>query len=236
MKHRHMLKYSISILFMLICFVSFSQNDNSKQQDTLIKNKYGLRVGIDIFKPVNTFINEDSKGFELVGDYRVSKKFYVAAELGFQENTTEEDYINFTTNGSFIKAGADYNAYVNWLDMENAIYVGFRYGFSTFSQTLNSYTINNDPFLDDISMAVNGQKFDNLNAHWAEFVLGIKAEILNNLFLGFSISGKKMINTKEPDNFKNLYVPGFNRVFLNNSGFGFNYTISYLIPFYKRNK
>ena len=236
MKHRHMLKYSISILFMLICFVSFSQTDNSKQQDTLIKNKYGLRVGIDIFKPVNTFINEDNKGFELVGDYRVSKKFYVAAELGFQENTTEEDYINFTTNGSFIKAGADYNAYVNWLDMENAIYVGFRYGFSTFSQTLNSYTINNDPFLDDISMAVNGQKFDNLNAHWAEFVLGIKAEILNNLFLGFSISGKKMINTKEPDNFKNLYVPGFNRVFLNNSGFGFNYTISYLIPFYKRDK
>jgi len=231
-----MLKYSISILFMFICFVSFSQTDNSKQQDTLIKNKYGLRVGIDIFKPVNTFINEDNKGFELVGDYRVSKKFYVAAELGFQENTTEEDYINFTTNGSFIKAGADYNAYVNWLDMENAIYVGFRYGFSTFSQTLNSYTINNDPFLDDISMAVNGQKFDNLNAHWAEFVLGIKAEILNNLFLGFSISGKKMINTKEPDNFKNLYVPGFNRVFLNNSGFGFNYTISYLIPFYKRDK
>jgi hypothetical protein len=221
---------------MFICFVSFSQTDNSKQQDTLIKNKYGLRVGIDIFKPVNTFINEDNKGFELVGDYRVSKKFYVAAELGFQENTTEEDYINFTTNGSFIKAGADYNAYVNWLDMENAIYVGFRYGFSTFSQTLNSYTINNDPFLDDISMAVNGQKFDNLNAHWAEFVLGIKAEILNNLFLGFSISGKKMINTKEPDNFKNLYVPGFNRVFLNNSGFGFNYTISYLIPFYKRDK
>lgn len=43
-----------------------------------------------------------------------------------------------------------------------------------------------------------------------------------------------MISTKEPDGFKNLFVPGFNRVFLNDSGFGFNYTISYLIPIYKR--
>ena len=135
-----------------------------------------------------------------------------------------------------IKAGFDYNAYSNWLDREDAIYIGMRYGFSTFSQTLNSFTINNNPFLDDLAITESGQKFDNLNAHWVEFVLGIKAELFNNLFLGFSFSGKKMISTKEPDNFKNLFVPGFNRVFLNNSGFGFNYTLSYLIPLYKKEK
>ena len=120
--------------------------------------------------------------------------------------------------------------------MENAIYVGMRYGFSTFSQTLNSFTINNEAFLDDLAAIESGQKYDNLNAHWVEFVLGIKAELFNNLFLGFSFSGKKMITTKEPDTFKNLFVPGFNRVFLNNSGFGFNYTLSYLIPLYKKEK
>ncbi len=231
----HMLKYFINILFLLNCIVSFSQ-ENDKKQDTIIKNKYGLRVGIDLFNPVNTFFNEDRKGLELVGDYRISKKLYIAAELGYLENITDEDFINFTTNGSYLKAGVDYNAYENWLDMENAIYVGFRYGYSTFSQTLNSFTINNDSSLDDLATVENGQKFDNLNAQWAEIVLGIKAEILNNLYLGFSFSGKKMITTKEPEGFKNLFVPGFNRVFLNNSGFGFNYTISYLIPLYKKDK
>ncbi|MCF6348659.1 MAG: DUF6048 family protein [Flavobacteriaceae bacterium] len=230
-----MLKYFINTIFLLSCIVSFSQND-TQSNDTIIKNKYGLRVGIDLFNPANTFFNEDRKGLELVGDYRISKKLYVAAELGYLENISNEDFINFTTNGSYIKAGVDYNAYENWLNMENAIYVGFRYGYSTFSQTLNNFTVNNDPFLDDLATLKNGQKFDNLNAHWAEIVLGIKAEILNNLYLGFSFSGKKMITTKEPEGFKNLFVPGFNRVFLNNSGFGFNYTISYLIPLYKKDK
>lgn len=237
MKQRHMLKYFISTLFLLSCLISFSQENETQQQDTIIKNKYGLRVGIDLFNPINAFINDERIGLELVGDYRVSKKFYIAAELGYMENTSDEDFFNFTTNGSYLKAGFNYNAYSNWLDMENEIYVGMRYGFSTFSQTLNSYTINNDPFLDDFPLSSeNSQKYDNLNAHWAEFVLGIKAELFNNLFLGFSFSGKKMITTKEPDNFKSLFVPGFNRVFLNNSGFGFNYTLSYLIPLYKKEK
>lgn len=230
-----MLKYFINILFLLIAFGSFAQ-DLKVENDTIIKNKYGLRVGVDLFNPVNTFFDKDRKGLELVGDYRISKKYYLAAELGYLENTSKEDYLNFTTNGSYIKAGVDYNAYQNWLDMENMIYVGFRYGFSTFSQTLNSYTINNNYYLHEYETAVEGQKFDGLSAHWAEIVLGIKAELFNNLYLGFSFSGKKMISSKEPENFKNLFVPGFNRVFLNNAGFGFNYTISYLIPLYKKPK
>ena len=160
----------------------------------------------------------------------------MAAELGYLSNKTEEDFLSFTTDGSYIKAGVDYNAYENWLDMENMIYVGFRYGFSTFSQDLNSYTANNNPYLYPVAVPVEGQNYSGLNAHWAEFMLGIKAELFNNLFLGFSFSGKKMITTKEPENFKNLFVPGFNRVFLNDFGFGFNYTLSYLIPLYKKPK
>jgi len=232
----HMLKYFINILFFLSSLVLFSQQNKTQLNDTIIKNKYGLRVGIDVFNPISTFFDTKRKGLELVGDYRVTRKHYIAVELGYMENTTDEDFFNFTTNGSYIKAGFDYNAYENWLNMENAIYVGFRYGFSTFSQTLNSFTVNNDPFLDDLAIVENGQKFDNLSAQWGEIVLGIKAEVFNNLYLGFSFSGKKMISTKEPIGFKNLFVPGFNRVFLNDSGFGFNYTVSYLIPLYKKDK
>ncbi len=232
----HILKYFISIIFLLCSTISFSQGIGSQQNDTIYKNKYGLRVGIDLYNPVYTFIDDSRKGLELVGDYRISSKLFIAAELGYVENTTDEDFVNFTTNGSYIKAGVDYNAYENWLDMENMIYVGFRYGFSSFSQTLNSFTINNDPFYDNISEVETGEKLDGLNAHWGEIVLGVKAELFNNLYLGFSFSGKKILSSKQPDNFKNLFAPGFNRVFLNNSGFGINYTISYLIPLYKKSK
>ena len=43
-----------------------------------------------------------------------------------------------------------------------------------------------------------------------------------------------MMSVKDPDNFKTLYAPGFNRVFETGTGFGFNYTLTYLIPFKKK--
>ena len=59
-------------------------------------------------------------------------------------------------------------------------------------------------------------------------------EVLNNLFLTTGVQFKKLISSKQPDGFANLYIPGFNKVLTGNGGFGFNYTISYLIPFYKK--
>ncbi|WP_255402263.1 DUF6048 family protein [Tenacibaculum sp. SG-28] len=40
-----------------------------------------------------------------------------------------------------------------------------------------------------------------------------------------------MISVEDQEGFKTLYTPGFNRVFASNTGFGFFYTVSYLIPF-----
>jgi len=213
----------------------WAQQDGGAVNDTIIKNKYGLRVGVDLFNPTAALVDDKRSGLELVADYRIGRNWFAAAELGYLENTTDLDNLNFNTEGQYIKIGADYNAYENWLDMENLIYVGARYGFSTFSQTLNSGILSADSLFGEQPITAP-REFTGLNAHWLELVVGIKAELFNNLYLGFSFSGKRMITTKEPDNFKNLFVPGFNRVFLNNSGFGFNYTLSYLIPLYKKAK
>lgn len=226
-----MLKYFISIFLIFLFTSAFSQE---KAKDTIkYKDRYGLRVGVDVFQPVYSFIDKDRKGLEFVGDYRITKRFFIAAELGFSEATTKEDYFEFYTNGQYIKAGADFNAYKNWIGMENMIVVGLRYAFSNFNQTLNEYTINADPFLPNQTITTP-VTYNGLNAQWIELVLGLKAEILHNVFMGFSFRWNQMITSKEPENFKNLYVPGFNKVFLNNNGFGFNYTISYLIPLYRK--
>jgi len=226
-----MLKYFISILFILMLTNAFSQE---KAKDTVkYKDRYGLRIGIDIFQPVYSLFDKDKKGLEFVGDYRITKRFYLAAELGFSEGTTKEDYFEFYTNGQYIKAGVDFNAYKNWIGMENMIVVGLRYAFSNFDQTLNEYTVNADPFLPNQTITTP-VTYNALNTQWIELVFGLKAEILHNVFMGFSFRWNQMISSKEPENFKNLYIPGFNKVYLNNNGFGFNYTVSYLIPFYRK--
>jgi hypothetical protein len=114
------------------------------QNDTLSKRKekYGLRVGFDILKSTISFINEDFTGIEIVSDLRFKKNIYIAVELGTSERTDQEDFLNYTSKGGYAKVGANYNLYKNWLDMNNEIYVGVRYGFSSFSQKLNEFTPN----------------------------------------------------------------------------------------------
>lgn len=225
-----MLKYSISILLLLISFSTVSQETNDEE---VYKDRYGIRFGIDIIQPIYSLFDDGKKGLEIVADYRIMDKIFVAAELGYNDTTTFEDYYNFSTNGFYAKFGADFNIYKNWIGMENLMYVGLRYGFSGFNQTLNQAIINADPFLPNETL-LDPVDYNGLNASWISVVFGMKVEVLHNLFLGFSISVNKLISSKEPENFKNLFIPGFNKVFVNNNGFGFNYTISYLIPFYKK--
>jgi len=229
-----MSKYIISILFLSVSFFTISQETKVEEEvEDVYKDRYGIRLGIDLAQPIYTLFDDSKKGLEIVADYRVTKIIYAAAELGYNDVTTYEDYFNFTTNGSYIRLGADVNVYKNWIGMENMILVGLRYGFSVFDQTLNQGIINADPFLPEEELP-DPVTYNGLTASWFSLVLGIKAEVLHNLFLGFSFSGNVLLSSKEPENFNNLFIPGFNRVYVNGNGFSFNYTVSYLIPFYKK--
>ena len=234
-----MYKYFTSIFLFFVFVDAFSQVKETPiketTKDTIIyKSSYGIRLGADISKLVLAGISNSYSGLEIVGDYRISKRFYVAAELGYEEQTSQEDYTNSTAKGSYARLGFNYNAYENWLDMNNEIFVGYRYGFSLFDQTLNSYipNVNSTYFpANSINTPVTSSS---LNAHWSEFLFGLKVETFKNLFLSASVSYKVLMSSKEPENFKTLYAPGFNRIFESSTGFGFNYTVSYLIPFKKK--
>ncbi|MGV8814107.1 MAG: DUF6048 family protein [Gelidibacter sp.] len=227
------------MLLMVLPLTSFAQeNQDNKLNDTIVvKQKYGLRLGGDVGKLVRTLIDDDYKGFEISGDYRLTQKLYLAGELGTEQRTLRNDYLDLTAKGSYFKAGIDYNMYRNWLDMENLIYTGLRVGASTFSQNLNSYTVyTTDQYYPPFTSS-DLQEFKGLSAIWLELAIGIKAEVLTNLFVGINVQLKGLISEDQPSNFENLYIPGFNRTFDSGRfGFGFGYNVSYLIPIFKKNK
>ena len=207
--------------------------------DTIVpvkKDRYGVRVGVDLYRLTRGLYDKNYKGIELVGDYRLTKNYYAAAELGSENKTTIDDRLNSTTKGTYIKVGFDYNAYKNWLDMENIISIGLRGGFSAFNQELNSYKIyNSNPYWGEMPWQTSGETFNGLTAGWIEVVAGLKVKVYNNIFVGFSLRMNTLIFDKKPsDNFENLYIPGFNRTYAGNFGAGFNYTVTYFIPLYKK--
>lgn len=221
------LVFSISLL---LSFSGFTQEEKKVQDSIKTKVTYSLRLGIDLSKPIISFLDEDSKGLTFVGDLKVAPNYYAAVELGFDDVTREEDYFNFSAKGSYLKVGFNYNAYENWKGMDNEIFLGARYAFSFFEQRLINYTPNADGTYFPATPIEAGTEYKDLNASWIEFVLGMKVETLNNLYLGVQISINKMVSIDDPENFKSLYVPGFNRVFSNEMGIGFIYTLSYNIP------
>jgi hypothetical protein len=229
-----MLKYIFSLALGCVSFVGTAQvKDTAK---VVYPERYGLRLGVDLHRLARTFYETDYRGLELVGDYRLTRRFYIAGELGNEDKTVDDDRLNFTTKGTYFKAGFDYNSFENWLDMENMIYVGMRYGVSSFSQTLNSYKIYDPTNYYGETVITSGEKFNGLTASWIEVIGGIKAELFNNLYLGFSLRLNYLVSDKKPANFDNLYIPGFNRTYDGKFGAGLNYTLSYFIPIYKKNK
>ncbi|HEX8268556.1 MAG TPA: DUF6048 family protein [Flavobacterium sp.] len=227
--------FSLSFVF-LFASGAFAQDTIATVTDTVPPKmlRYGVRVGVDLYKLSRSFYDENYKGLEIVGDYRLTKKYYLAGEIGNEDKTTADRRLNFTTTGTYFKVGFDYNTYENWLDMENMIYVGLRYGVSSFSQRLNSYDIYNPyPLFDEAPTNISGQEYKGLTATWAEVVVGMKAEIFDNLYAGFSFRLNRLVSNKQPENFENLYIPGFHRTYDGPFGVGFNYTVSYFLPIYK---
>lgn len=241
MKQKHIFVFFISLL--AFTQLSISQTDEIEGvipavQDTTqnaTSQFYGLRVGGDIAKPLRTLIDADYSGFEIVADFRIKKNHYVAAEIGSETRTTILTNLNNTTIGSYIKAGFNYNAYENWFGMNNLIYVGARAGFSSFRQELNSYTISttNPLFGDDTRL--DTRDFTGLSSTWLEFQLGLQTELFSNLYLGINVQLKRSLSRTEPDDFTNVFIPGFGKTTDDSQfGLGYGYTLSYLIPVFKK--
>ena len=208
-----------------------SQSEN----DTIyVKNKYGIRAGIDLSKQIR-MLTEEYSGLSLYGDIKIKERLFIVAELGNDQKTIETENINSKLSGSYIKTGFNYNLYNNLPGLNNEIYVGLRYSQSLFKNELIDYSIyNKDRFWND-QRILEYKEFENLKSSWIEFVVGFNSEIKNNLFMGLSLRLNRMLKQDIPENFTNLFIPGFNKVTENNNfGTGITYSIIYQIPIIKK--
>ena len=239
MKKKQIFIFIISIIIPIQTV--FSQVENQLTDSLINKNKIlninKIRFGFDIFKPIKSTSDGDNLNYEIVGDLQITENLYLAGEYGLIDRLIEDENINFNSNGSFLRFGFDYNMFKNWVGMDNAIFLGLRYGSSNFSNKIESYNVRNSDAYFSNFVDNNYQTIDhsNLTGNWLEIVAGVKVETFNNVYLGFSLRLNKLLSTEKPENFDNLYIPGFNKVTDDNTfGSGFNYTLTYSIPLRKK--
>ena len=239
MKKKQIYLFIISICLSTNMLIGQTESNST---DTLIKkdkllNINKIRLGFDLLKPILSSSEGDNLNYEIVGDLQLTENIYLAGEYGLVDKVIEDENINFNSSGSFLRIGFDYNMFENWIGMDNSIYVGLRYGTSNFSNKILDYNVRNKDsyFSNLVTNEFQTIEYSNLSGNWIELLLGIKVETFKNVYLGLSLRLNKLLSDKKPDNFGNLFIPGFNKVTDENTfGSGFNYTLTYSIPLKKR--
>ncbi len=165
----------------------------------------------------------------------LKERLFIVAEIGNDDKKILNENINANFKGSYLKAGFNYNFYNNPPGLENEIYFGFRFATSSFKSEVFDYLVYDLDKYWENGRIEDYSEYNNLSANWIELILGFNAKISKNIFMGTSLRLNRMINQKSPENFGNLYIPGFNIVTEdNNFGTGITYTLTYRIPIVKK--
>ncbi|MGB0789062.1 MAG: DUF6048 family protein, partial [Marinirhabdus sp.] len=84
----------------LLGAVATMAGQNSTVADTpSVGQKYGLRVSADLVKLLRTAVDDNYSGFEVGADFRFSKSFYAAIELGSENKDRFRANLASTTKG-----------------------------------------------------------------------------------------------------------------------------------------
>lgn len=228
----------LTFLFCISTAVLFTFQSAEAQNDSIVyKERYGVSLGVDLFKLARTSYDDNYSGFEVNADLRYNNYWYLAAEIGNDNFTFNETNLNVNASGSYVKLGANRNFYTNWIGMQNLIYGGARIGISSFSQTLNQFNFyTTDNTFEPQPQLVN-REFNNLSAVWTEFQFGFRVELVKNLFAGAHVQLKILMSETSIQNFDNIYIPGFNITNdFNSIGAGWGYSLRYLIPLKTKRK
>jgi len=221
---------------MLISQTNINSSDSLLDTSKFL-NINKLRLGFDLLKPIISSSEGDNLNYEIVGDLQLTDNIYLAGEYGLVDKLIEDENINFNSNGNFLRFGFDYNMFKNWIGMDNSIYLGLRYASSKFTSKIIDYEVRNKDsyFSNVVTNEFQTIEYSNLSGNWIEILIGLKVETFENIYFGLSLRLNKLISDNKPDNFNNLYIPGFNKVTDENTfGSGFNYTLTYSIPLKKR--
>ncbi len=208
---------------------------NAQQQDSSLKAAadkaftHQLRFSFDISRPIISLASNDKTGYELALDYSLRKEIYATIEGGFGGSNIAYPNLNYSTNNSFFRIGIDKTMLPRFTERDwDMVFVGVRYGMAFIHRNDATFTTN-DNFWGPTSGTIPSKNFI---GHWAELTGGIKVELFQNFFVGWTIRGKFLINQTSFRELPPAYVAGYGKG-ERNTIFDFNLYACYALRWMK---
>jgi hypothetical protein len=193
----------------------------------------GLLIGADLSRFVVPFIDTTRYGWEFSGSYEIINDLFLVAEIGSETTNLKTSLYDYKSAGVYTRLGVDYN-FMKHIDKESSdkMLVGLRYGFTTFYHQADNIQIKDDLWGD-----FSGGRIDRnwLAANWIEVTTGMRARLFNNFYLGWTVQMRVKLGVSNDPLMLPYTIPGYGRPW-NNTCVGFNYSLYYKIPIYKKKK
>lgn len=191
-----------------------------------------VRVGTDLVAIGYSFAGKDQIRFEFNADTDVHQ-YFVALDYGFA-STKRSDNSNtflYQNHGHYLRVGADINL-LPQDEFGNVIFVGLRYGRSLFSDELTFSQARSSPYYAPIQSADLPRELKNssLQMGWGEVVMGVKIQLVKQLYIGFTGRIKFGSTIQGVDQLIPFEVPGYG-TYAKKNVFGLNYVVYYRFRF-----
>jgi hypothetical protein len=214
-------RYFYSLVLFFCSGIVFSQTERTVD----------ARIGFDVSKLTLFYFQPERKTFEGSLDMELFPNIYPTVELGVNTIRLHQDTLfNYFSNGYYGRLGVDYNLNKPKRSGDKDMFLaGIRFGNAFYTDYANSIRIQ-DNYWGNFYGVLPAKT---MSAQWIELLVGIKAEIFKNFFLGCSIRSRILLSKTKDDQTLPYWIPGYGKG-ITKSCVGFNYSIYYAIPVYKR--
>lgn len=195
------------------------------------KRVVGPNIGYDVSQIAKGYFYPGYSAHVLSLDYEIDYLYYPVIEAGLFDLNKDQESMNYSSDGRFVKLGMDYNVIgIQGPWDYDMLFGGARIGVAQYNHSARDIVIENNYWGD---YQADNIETNRLNALWLEIVAGLKVEVLTNVFFGWSFRGQLMIAKNKDDNIPPYIIPGYGKGD-NSINIGIQYFISYRFPIIKK--
>lgn len=235
---------AFSVILLFVC-VGGLYAQNSCQDRTDGGKVYfplynGLIFGADIYGLGESLLGGDFLSGGIAVEANLKNKYFPVIEVGYGTTDAYSDRgTHYKSGAPYFRIGMNYNTMYK-KGNPSFLYVGFRYGYTSFSYDVVSIpaedpvfggSMANPSLRDDIWGGSVPFNYKGLKAGmgWLELLVGVRAHIYRNFYMGWSIRYKRSMNTSLSGYGVPWYVPGYGEY--DSNCFGLGYSLIYKLPF-----
>lgn len=225
---------SIYLLFAVPCFAQQPADTTTAQKSVKPKEmtSHQLAISFDITQPIANALVNYRTGYELAADYYMKNNVYAVAEGGWGNCNVDYSDLKYTTNNSFFRVGINKCLLQRMMPKDwDMAFIGVRYGMAFAQRSEGTFTTS-DSLWGNTSGSIPGKSF---TPYWAEVTGGVRVELVNGFFAGWTIRGKFMLNSNSFKDLSPLYIAGYGKGD-KTAVFDFNFYITYAIRWKRKHQ